>query len=153
MCGKGYGELLVDLKSGLILSNAILPALPTGTEMIARDKLHCTIMYDLSNPEIRASKNNKSYQCKIVGVEKLGKPDTRWHATVLLLESEEIKERFKDLSVLGFTHSFPDLKIHVSLVYGNNTNICFPIIEKLFQEGKLPQYITLTNETWSVIED
>lgn len=29
----------------------------------------------------------------------------------------------------------------------------FPIIEKLFQEGKLPQYITLTNETWSVIED
>lgn len=151
--GLGYAELLVDLSSGDKLYKAFEGKLPEGVELIPQNELHSTIMYDVSNPEITPSKSNKVYKCKVVGVEQLGETNTKWAAAVLLLESNEVQERFKELESLGFKHSFPTLMLHVSVSYGDATAEVLPVLKELFESGNLPSTITLCSENWSSCKD
>lgn len=153
MSGMGYGELLVDLGSGDKLFKAFEGKLPEGVTMIPQNKLHATLMYDVRNPDVIASKSNKVYKCKIVDIEQLGDINSKWAAAVLLLESEQVQDRFKTLLEEGFEHSYPDLKLHVSLSYGQATAEVLPVLKELFEAGKLPATITLCNETWSTCDD
>lgn len=153
MLNHGYAELQVDLNSGEKLYRAIIPEVPEGTDLIPVNKLHATLMYDKTNPDIIPRSNNTIYKGKIVGVEMLGNVGSQWRAVVLLLESETVQNRFKELTKQGFKHSYDDLKLHVSLSYGQDSEVIYPIIEKLFEEGKLPETVTLCNETWDQIKD
>ena len=95
----------------------------------------------------------KENKAKVIDVEKLGVPGKQFYALVLTLESEEIQKRFKELLELGFEHSFPELKLHCSLYYGDGTELCYKFMKRLFDEGKLPEYITLCNENWNACKD
>lgn len=156
MSNQGYSELQVDLKSGIKLSkviNKFEEQLDTELKVIPINKLHATLMYDVRNPDIYPSKSNKVYRAKVVGVDKLGDDSSKWNAAVLLLECKEVKDRFKQLLNEGFQHSYDDLLIHVSLSYGDATGLIYPLLEKAFAAGELPEYITLCNETWDSCDD
>jgi len=152
MSNHGYAELHVDLASGTKLYNVIVPACEE-LDLIPSNKLHATIMYDESNPDIVPSLSNKVYKARIVGVKMLGKVGSKWRACALVLESDAVLERHKELVKEGFKHSFDDLLLHVSLVYGTDAEVAYPIVEQLFAEKKLPESITLCSETWDQIKD
>lgn len=153
MSGQGYAELQVDLGSGSKLYGAIVPALPEGSDLISMNRLHATIMYDKSNPDVFPTKNDKVYTAKIVGVKMLGDPTSRWRACVLELDSDSVQTRHKALKEAGFNHSFDDLLLHVSLCYGEEAAVIYPVIKGLFDDGKLPTELTLCQETWDVCKD
>lgn len=152
MSNQGYAELHVDLASGTKLYNVIVPACE-GLDLIPLNKLHSTLMYDESDPDIVPSLSNKVYKAKIAGVKMLGKVGSKWRACVLLLESEAVLERHEELVKEGFKHSYDGLMLHVSLVYGTDAEVAFPIVEQLFAEKKLPESITLCSETWDQLKD
>lgn len=153
MSGQGYSELQVDLGSGNRLYKVIVPALPKETDLIPMNRLHATIMYDKRNPDVFPTKNDKVYNAKIVGVKMLGDPTSRWRACVLELDSPAVQERHKELKEAGFEHSFDDLLLHVSLCYGEQAAVIYPVITQLFNEGKLPESLVLCSETWDECKD
>lgn len=152
MSNHGYAELHVDLASGTKLYNAVVPVCEE-LDLIPLNKLHATIMYDERNPDIVPSLSNKVYKARIVGVKMLGKVGSKWRSCALVLESEAVLERHKDLVKEGFKHSYDDLLLHVSLVYGTDAEVAYPLIEQLLAEKKLPESITLCSETWDQIKD
>jgi hypothetical protein len=109
-------------------------------------------MYDARNPELIPEFQNKVYKAKIIGIKMLGDVGSKWRAVAMVLESETVDNRFKELLKQGFKHSYDDLLIHVSLSYGQDSEVMYPILQKLFEEGKLPETVTLCNETWDQIE-
>lgn len=153
MSGHGYAELQVDLNSGSKLYGVVVPALPEGTDLIPMNRLHSTIMYDKRNPDVFPTKNDKVYTAKIVGVKMLGDPGSRWRACALELESPAVQDRHKELKEAGFEHSFDDLLLHVSLCYGEEAAVIYPVIKGLFDDGKLPESLTLCKETWDQCKD
>ena len=160
MSGMGYSQMTLSLNS----VSKLLKALRTGLEEfdenemvaandaalnIASNELHVTMMYDKSDPDIDPGVNRDQYPAKITGIEKLGNPDGGYYALVLLLDCPDAQRRFKELQDLGFSHSFPDLKVHISLNYGSETEIVYPVLKKLFDAGKLPEEVVLVDETWN----
>lgn len=149
MSNFGYCELQVDLNTGIKIQKAIDSAeVEQPLDLIPANKLHATIMYDERNPDIFPSKSKSVYKAKVKGVKTLGEPGSKWYAAALVLESPAIQNRFKQLLDEGFQHSYDDLLLHVSLCYGKDTDILAPLLEKLLAEGKLPETITLCNESW-----
>lgn len=153
MSKLGYCELQVDLNTGSKIHKALLENVSDELDIIPVNKLHATIMYDVRNPDITPSKSNMIYKCKLVGVKILGEPGDKWYSAALLLDSPEIQARHKKLLNEGFNHSYDDLLLHVSISYGNATEILAPQLDKLFEEGKLPAIVTLCNETWDSCKD
>ncbi|AEV89498.1 RNA ligase [Pseudomonas phage OBP] len=153
MKGQGYCELQVDLSSGLKISKAIGNIADDCGGAIPANKLHATIMYDVRNPDIFPPKSNAVYNAKVIGIKTLGKPGDKWYACALELNCPEIHARHKELVKAGYVHSYDDLLLHVSLSYGEATSVIAPQLEQMFAEGKLPETITLCNETWDTLED
>lgn len=153
MSNLGYCELQVDITSGTKLFNAIVPKAPEGTKFIALNKLHATIMYDKRDPDVIPDANNKIYKAKITGVKMLGEPGSKWRSCALVLDCPAVQERFEELVKLGFEHSYPELLLHVSLVYGQDADTIYPEIQSLFDEGKLPETLTLCHESWDTCND
>lgn len=153
MSGHGYAELQVDLGSGSKLYGAIVPALPEGADLIPINRLHSTIMYDKRNPDVYPTKNDKVYTAKVVGVKMLGDPGSRWRACALELDSPAVQARHKELKESGFQHSFDGLLLHVSLCYGEQAAVIYPVIKELFDDGKLPESVVLCKETWDECKD
>jgi uncharacterized protein len=81
------------------------------------DDFHITLMYDKSNPAISVKMKKGEYKTTITGIDVMGEPDSKWYAVVLKLESDELTDRHNQLKRLGFTHSYPQFKMHVSLKY------------------------------------
>lgn len=154
MSNHGYAELHVDLGSGTKLYKAIMPEVEADKlDLIPVNKLHATLMYDERNPDIVPSISDKVYKAKVVGVKMLGKPGSKWRACALELDSSEVQARHKELVKEGFKHSYDDLLLHVSLVYGLDAEVIYPRVTQLFEDGKLPETITLCSETWDQIKD
>lgn len=117
----GYVSLKVRLQDGTFIHNMI-KEIPIQGRFIVPHEMHMTLMYDQSNPipahAIKSfSKPEVEYLATVTGVGVLGKEGSEYRAVVLHLDSDAIQERFDELSIF-MTHSFPDFKAHVSLVYG-----------------------------------
>lgn len=153
MKNLGYCELQVDLGSGMKLMRALQNKIEGDLDIIPVNKLHATIMYDVRNPDVSASKSDKVYKAKVVGVKEMGESTSRWHACALLLECEEVQTRHQQLKDEGFEHSYPDLLLHVSISYGEATGIVLPMLEEMFKSGELPTTLVLCNETWDTCKD
>lgn len=160
MSGMGYSQMTLSLAS----ITKLIKALRNGLEdfdkdqmvaandaalNIASNELHVTLMYDKSDPEIDPGVNRDSYPAKIVGVERMGDPTGGYFALALILDCPGMQKRFKELQELGFQHSFPDLKTHISLNYGKETDVIYDAVKRIFEAGKLPEEITLVNESWN----
>ena len=108
MDGKGYFSVKMDMRDAQEIYDLLEKA---GLDPIKPEKMHCTLMYDESNPEIRMLKNDKKYKAKITGVEHLG------DAIVLNLDSPELEKRHQELKNAGYTHSFDSFECHASVLY------------------------------------
>lgn len=111
--GKGYISLQVHPEDARVLNQwaqslNILNLHPA-------EKLHTTIMYDESNPTIDTPDPQKVYRAEITTPEVLGEGE--WQGLVLNLHSAEVQQRFTQLQTMGYRHSYPDLKLHISLKY------------------------------------
>lgn len=149
--GKGYAKLLVDPVDARKIEKAVSPF---GVKMMPLEKLHLTLMYDKSNPDIEPGvKKDTRYIAKVTGVEHMGEPGSKWEAVALQLECPELKARHLALRARGFQHSYPDIKLHVSLAYGPQNVKLIPLIEKLITDGKIPNKLHLDRETWEPLED
>lgn len=111
------------------------------------DDMHCTLMYDESNPDIDYdTKEKETYTAKVTGIEKLGK------AIVLLLDSPELTKRHKELKKLGFEHSYDDLLCHMSVIYDpESTDL--DVVELMYKLEVFPEVLTFTSEKNVDLED
>lgn len=81
---------------------------------IPKDKLHTTIMYDRRNI-INYSKGNTFFKATVSGFKEMGQG--KWKALVFLLNSSDFNDYHEELKKLGFEHSYPDYKPHLSIKY------------------------------------
>jgi len=149
--GKGYAKLSIDPVDAKKIEKAVKPF---GVKLMPLEKLHLTLMYDTRNPDIEPGvKKDTRYIATVTGVERMGEPGSKWEAVALQLKCPELKSRHLALRARGFKHSYPDLKLHVSLAYGTENVKLIPVIEKLIADGKIPNKLHLDRETWEVLED
>lgn len=118
-------------------------------EITPVDDMHCTLIYDESNPDIDYNtESSKVYEATVTGVEKLGS------AIVLLLKCTELGTRFKVLKELGFEHSYDDLLLHTSLVYDSEDEESdLEVIELLYNVGVFPKVLKFTSEYNEKLEE
>lgn len=89
-----------------------------GIDAISPQQLHCTLMYDPSNPVssseiLTISKPQEQYEFNSTKIAVLG------NAVALIIESNSIQERCKELSEY-FVHSYDSHLLHISLVYSDS---------------------------------
>ncbi|PPD55550.1 MAG: hypothetical protein CTY12_00810 [Methylotenera sp.] len=112
--GKGYGSLTLE-SSSVDKIKALCKEI--GVNGII-SKLHITVIYDRSNPNISMKLDNtKKYKATVDGVKCLGEPDSKWYAIALELTSPEITAVHKKYIDAGFKHSYPNFIPHLSLKY------------------------------------
>lgn len=143
----GYANLSLDLFSSTRLLAALGEFLDLD-KLLHANNLHMTLMYDQSGKFLVNKPANRIYCADITGVKILGEPGSKYYACCLILESEQIQNRFKELIGEGFKHSYDELLTHVSLTYGDNTNDVYRLVKENFD--KLPKSINLCNETWKL---
>lgn len=142
MAGKGFVSLSLDSEQGKEIEKNFKLA---GIKCLTPSKFHVTVIYDKEDPEIDLLSNEKTYNAKIVGVERLGEKGSKWEAIALILESPEIEKRHTELKNAGFKHSYPTFKCHMSVVYQPN-DTDEDLIELIFKLGVLPEELIFGNE-------
>lgn len=115
MISVGYASLKVVRDAPVEDIVEVISNLDLDGQAIKPYDLHMTLIYDKTNPlpierTKYINKPDKVYQATAVDIRKLG------DAVVMILESDEVMERFDELS-LFMKHSFDDMIPHVSLVY------------------------------------
>lgn len=145
MKGKGYAAVSLDPVQAQGINKIFKLA---GIKTLPASKYHVTICYDEDDPVINVpDKSNKHYTAKIVGVERLGKPGSKWEAIALILESESLTKRNKELLDLGFKSKYKKYKCHMSIVY-QPTSTDFDLIELIYKLDVLPKTLKFSNEHW-----
>lgn len=142
MAGKGFIALKLDASQGKQIQKIFKTA---GIKSLTPDKFHVTVIYDESDPEIDLLKNTKTYEAKIIGVERLGKKGSKYEAIALTLKSPQIEKRHKELKNAGFKHSYPNFKCHMSIVYQPSTSD-EDIINLINKLGVLPSTLKFGKE-------
>ena len=114
--GHGYVGMKVHPEDAKKL-HAIASSLGVS-DLIDTNKMHLTIIYDESHPEIsNYEPSKKTYECKVTDVKNLGEKDSKWYAICLDLEAPELAIRHKNLRAMGFGHSYENFTPHVSIKY------------------------------------
>lgn len=75
------------------------------------DKLHCTIIYDKSKPNIHFDLSDEIHSAIVTGCEILG------DAIVLNIQCPSLNQRYNELVELGFKSDFADYRPHISIRY------------------------------------
>lgn len=143
MAGKGYASLKLDKAQAKEIIKVMKMA---GMECLPASDLHCTIMYDESNPDIKLLKNTKVYKAKVKSVGLLG------NAIVLHLDSPGIQQRHKELKNAGYKHSYPSLKVHMSINYSPKPGD-EDLLKLLVQLKGIPSVLKFGDEKFSPLED
>lgn len=104
---------------------------------------HITLMYDKSNHEANLPDFQSGY-AKVIGYDYLGPEQD---ALVLLLKSDYLMDYYDQLVDLGYTHSYPDLKLHTTIQYDIKDSIK-PFYEVVASTmvGKEIYFHTITKE-------
>ena len=143
MAGKGCCSLKLDKTQAKELNKMLKVA---GIECLAPSELHCTVMYDESNPNIKILKSDKTFTATVTGVEKLG------NAIVLSLNSPGIQKRHKELLNAGYKHSFSTLKVHMSINYDPKSTD-EDLLELLIKLKGIPKVLKFGNEKFESLKD
>lgn len=148
--GNGFVSVKLDKSD----AEKIVSVLKTiGIDCIEVSKLHVTVIYDESNPEITGVFNkDKKYKATVTGIKRLGTKGSKWEAIAFELKSPELEKRHKELKDLGFKHSYPQFLCHMSLVYKPAIGDMEKI--ELIQSLKgFPKTLTFSSETAKPIKD
>lgn len=142
MAGKGFVALKLDSVQGKEINKIFKTA---GINCLTPSKFHVTVMYDESDPVIDLLKNTKTYEATITGVERLGEKGSKYEAIALILKSPEIVKRHKELKNAGFKHKYPDIKVHMSILY-KPEDTDQDVIELIYKLGVLPKTLKFGQE-------
>lgn len=142
MAGKGYCSLKLDTAQAKELHKMLKVA---GIECLKPSDLHCTLMYDEDDPNIKLLKNSQIHNAKVTGVELLG------DAVALSLESPSIQKRHKELKNAGYKHSYPNLKVHMSINY-NPQSTDKDLLALLIKLKGIPKVLKFGNETFNALK-
>lgn len=142
MTGKGYCSLKLDSVQAKEINKIMKVA---GIECIPPSEMHCTLMYDESDPNIKILKNTSTYTAKVKGVKLLG------DAIVLELDSPGIEKRHKELKNAGYKHSFPKLLVHMSINYDPKSTDK-DLLELLIKLKGIPKVLKFGNEKFSPLK-
>lgn len=142
MAGKGYCSLKLDTAQAKEIHKIMKVA---GIECLAPSELHCTLMYDESDPNIKILKNSSTYNATVKGVKMLG------DAIAIVMDSPGIKKRHKELKNAGYKHSFPELLIHMSLNY-DPKDTDKDLLELLIKLKGIPKVLKFGNEKFSPLK-
>ena len=113
--GKGYIGMKVS-NDDAVKINYILYKLGVKN-YIDKNDLHITLIYDKRNPELNYRPDVKSFIGYHIDIQMMGKPDSEYYAIALILVSDQLQQKHKELKDFGFQHSYPDFVPHVSLIY------------------------------------
>lgn len=148
--GKGYVCVKLQKESAKAISE-VLDTL--GVKGIESNKLHVTVMYDASNPDIEVVLDkNEEFVAKIIGVEELGTRGSKWEAIALVLECPDLEKKHKYLKSSGFKHSYPEYKCHMSLVYGPKSQD-FDLCDLAYRLNAFPEELTFDSIKHEAIKD
>lgn len=146
---KGYASLKITPESGRELESLFKLA---GINAMPKNKMHVTLMYDESNPEIEVTPKQRRYSAKVTGVERMGKRGSKWEAIALTLSCPEIEARHRELKKMGFKHSYNEFKCHMSIAYKpKSTDI--ELANLLFKLGNFPDKLYFSDEQWEEIKE
>lgn len=88
-------------------------------ELILKDQLHCTLMYDSFTEKTNyLVEPNLIHKATISGCALFGKNE--YNAIVLILDSIDIHNRFNFAVSSGLKFDYPEYTPHISLVYQKN---------------------------------
>lgn len=146
---KGYASVKITQESASELEKLFKLA---GVSTMPKNKFHITLMYDVTNPEIDVTPKDRRYTAKVTGVERMGKRGSKWEAIALTLSCPELEARHRELKSMGFKHSYPTFKCHMSIAYKPKVSD-IDLVNLLFKLGNIPEKIHFSNETWKPIEE
>lgn len=142
MAGKGYCSLKLDTAQAKEINKIMKVA---GIECLPPSELHCTLMYDESDPNIKILKNTQVYNAKVTGVKMLG------DAIAITMDSPGITKRHKELKNAGYNHSYPSLLIHMSINY-NPKDTDKDLLELLIKLKGIPKVLKFGNEKFEALK-
>lgn len=148
--GKGFVSVKLDSED----AKAVVKVLEKlGVDCITAAKMHVTLMYDKSDPDIKiVHEKDKTFKATVTGVERLGEKGSEWEAIAFSLESPDLCKRHDFLKAAGFKHSYPEYKCHMSLVYKPAIDD-FDKIDLVHVLKGFPKTLTFTNEQSKPLKD
>lgn len=110
---KGCGTIYPSSESRTNLYKAVSD---TGiSDLLDPKKYHITLMYDRANPTFDVPYINEWHNARVIGAELFG-PNS--DTLVLTLDSKTITRRHDYLKRLGYRHSYPDYRPHITVKLG-----------------------------------
>lgn len=79
--------------------------------------MHVTIMYDVRNVIETVDISDKNFVASLTNISMFGDYDDRWSAIVIELECLQLRQRYRELVSMGFTHSYDEFRPHVTIKY------------------------------------
>lgn len=155
--GKGYCSLSVDAESALKIYEYVCSRIGNicpESEPVEPHAMHVTLMYDRRGSAVIPQPNKPSklvYTAHATDLKFLGPAGKKRRAIVLELSCPELMERFKELCALGFEHSYENLTLHTTMVYGANEEDMM-LFKGALENGELPITIELCDEHWEDLE-
>lgn len=150
--GKGYISVKLQADDAKKISD-VLKLANVSAEPIIASKMHVTVMYDVSNPDIDVLHDkDKVFKAKVLGVERLGEKGSKWEAVALVLESTDLEKRHNFLKSAGFKHSYPKFKCHMSLLY-KPAEGDFDKIDLIYKLDGFPKELAFDSEKCEKIKE
>ncbi len=138
--GYGYVAVRPDAFSLSLLEQIIRDAGVKNT--IDLDELHLTLAYDANNPLFDINSSDEVINASLSSVKILGDD-----ALVIMLDSDDARERNIALANMGFESAYPRYIPHISLKYGAVNDEDLSRLQSVFVEYK-GKDIRLCDEIW-----
>lgn len=114
--GLGYVSAALDTNDQQKVVDLLTEMGITGT--IKPEKLHITLMYDESNSVLTTAFADRKFSAKVTGTERLGEAGSKWESIAVTFDCVEAQAFHREMKTLyGMEHSYPELKLHMSLKY------------------------------------
>jgi len=145
--GKGYASCRLHCDQANSLTKLLRSY---GVNILPVKDLHVTLMYDEANPLIPHKPLYTQYPAHIESIGFLG--EGKWAALVLHLDVPSLASRHEHLKTLGFTHSYPEFKPHLSLMYSQSAKDLHNVKRALTDIKKMSP-LMLMAEDWTKLVD
>ena len=114
------------------------------------NEYHATLIYDKRNKQFDISEPKEEYIASVSGADLFGEEK---NVLVLLLDSEDLQNRNKELIDAGYESTYPKYKPHITIKKESNQNELKTVEKNLKDLNSIIGNISLTNENWAMVED
>ena len=145
----GYVSVQVPELKGTMIEDWLVQDCKFTKGVYAPNKMHCTLIYDDSNPiTVKQVKINPNpHKAFVTGIDLFGKDEK---VLVLTLHSPSLHRRNNELLNMGMKSSFDQYRPHITILSGATTGKLRRAISKLGL--LLPFSLNLINEAWAPVD-